>query len=86
MTQTMRVLVILLTDPAEDNVLSDRELSGAELKTGEIESCRWPEATLLRFDLMLRFRNQVTGDIVMYLDADTEVVAPILAKDLLGAT
>jgi len=85
MTQTMRVQVILLTDHAEDNVLSDMELSSVELKICEIESYGWPEATLLRFDLMLRFWNQVTGDIVMYLDADTEVVSPISAKDLSGA-
>jgi len=85
MTQTMRVQVILLTDQAEDNVLSGMELSGAELKICKIESYGWPEAALLRFDLILRFWNQVTGDIVMYLDADTEVVAPISAKDLLGA-
>ena len=85
MKQSMRVQVILLTDQAEDNVFGDSELSVVDLKICEIESYGWPEATLFRFDFMLRFWNQVTGDIVMYLDADTDVVAPISAKDLLGA-
>ena len=48
----------------------------------QIPSYGWPEATLLRFHLMVDHWKHVTGEIVMYLDADTEIVSPLIFADL----
>ena len=77
------VQIIVLTDSINDLTLPifRDEFS---LQAHQIPSYGWPEATLLRFELMLKFWNFVTGNIVMYLDADTEVVSCIEFNQLMS--
>ena len=72
-------------------LLTDRDISSLEIKktsnfltinSFQILSYGWPEATLLRFHLMLEHWHHVSGDVVMYLDADTKIVAPLNFQDL----
>ena len=68
---------ILLTDK---QFVSETRVSDGDsivIKTFQISSYGWPEATLLRFHLILDHWEHVTGEIVMYLDADTEIVKPL---------
>jgi hypothetical protein len=73
---------ILLRDKqvVSETRVSDRD--SIVVKTFQIPSYGWPEATLLRFHLILDHWEHVTGEIVMYLDADTEIVAPLSFSDL----
>ena len=75
---------ILLTDK---QFVSETRVSDGDsivIKTFQIPSYGWPEATLLRFHLILDHWEHVTGEIVMYLDADTEIVKPLSFSDLLN--
>lgn len=73
---------IFLTDSNISSQLASLSGDSVTIDTFQIPSYGWPEATLLRFHLMLEHWNHVTGDIVMYLDADTEIVAPLNFFDL----
>jgi len=73
-------------------ILTDEEFIVPELNKGtqsvevasfQIPPYGWPEATLMRFHLMVDHWEHATGDIVMYLDADTEIVAPLKFDDLM---
>jgi hypothetical protein len=55
------------------------------VKCIEIPALGWPDATLLRYKIFYDHREQMTGKIVMYLDADTLVVAPI-TEEILSCT
>ena len=73
--------IIILTDLPE--LLSEMTFKNqTTLEKHLIPSYGWPEATLLRFHLMADHWREVTGKIVMYLDADTEIVSPIPFTDL----
>ena len=73
--------IIVLTD--SPGLLSEIEFkNGTVLQKHLIPSYGWPEATLLRFHLMADHWAQVTGKIVMYLDADTEIVSPVIFADI----
>lgn len=77
-----RVQVLLLTDVVIDvNRFCSNE-NEVTVNSFRIPSYGWPEATLLRFHLMLDHWEHVTGEIVMYLDADTEIVSPLNFADL----
>jgi len=40
----------------------------------EIQSLGWPEATLLRYKLILSVESLITGEVIVYLDADMRFV------------
>ena len=77
-----RVQFILLTDRDVSSLAIEKNSDFFTIKSFQIPSYGWPEATLLRFHLMLEHWRHVSGDVVMYLDADTEIVAPINFQEL----
>ena len=63
--------IIVLTDAPEDVCASEVYLEFREkIKVVEISSLGWPDATLLRFKLMLEHWEHANGQFVGYLDAD----------------
>ena len=77
-----RVQFILLTDMNTDSLRVANTSSFFTIDSFQIPSYGWPEATLLRFHLMLEHWRHVSGDVVMYLDADTKIVAPLNFQEL----
>jgi hypothetical protein len=78
-----QIQFLLLTDSEID--VDQFDLNGNQITVSpfRIPSYGWPEATLLRFHLMADHWQHVAGQIVMYLDADTEIVSPLKSADLL---
>ena len=76
------VQFLLLTDSEIDMQQFAHHGKSISVSPFRIPSYGWPEATLMRFHLMVEHREQVTGEIVMYLDADTEIVSPLIFADL----
>lgn len=79
-----RVQFILLTDRNTDSLRVANTSSFFTINPFQITSYGWPEATLFRFHLMLEHWHHVSGSIVMYLDADTKIVAPLNFQELSG--
>ena len=77
-----RVQFILLTDRNTDLLRVATTSSFFTFDSFQIPSYGWPEATLLRFHLMWEHWSHVAGSIVVYLDADTKIVAPLNFQDL----
>mgnify|MGYP002628069565 CR=1 FL=1 len=77
-----QIQFLLLTDSEIDVHQFDHKGNSITVSTFRIPSYGWPEATLLRFHLMADHWEHVTGEIVMYLDADTEIVSPLIFADL----
>ena len=73
---------LLLTDSEFDEQQFAHHGNAITISQFQIPSYGWPEATLLRFHLMVEHWEHVTGEIVMYLDADTEIVSPLTFTDL----
>jgi hypothetical protein len=73
---------LLLTDSDID--VQQFALQGKPISVSpfQIPSYGWPEATLMRFHLMVEHWEHVTGEIVMYLDADTQIVSPLNFAEL----
>ena len=76
------VQFILLTDRDTSKLTITKTSSFFTFDSFQIPSYGWPEATLLRFHLMWEHWSHVAGSIVMYLDADTKIVAPLNFQDL----
>lgn len=73
--------IILLSDidnPIAETVIFPTHIT---LSSHKIESLGWPEATLLRFDLMRRHKQFVLGKVVAYIDADMVVVDQLFGND-----
>ncbi len=72
-----------------DQVVAARQfaatLSNLMVDVREIESYGWPEATLKRYEIISNARS-VWGsdDILVYLDADMQVVAPLVTEDFVS--
>ena len=77
--------VLVLTDNPEMMTENINPYFRDAIEVIRIESLGWPEATLLRFHLFLRYWSRVRGDIVMYMDADTQAVASFGISDLISA-
>ena len=78
-----QIQFMLLTDVEVDEPQFAFAGNSITVDSFRIPRYGWPEATLLRFHLMLNHWDHVTGDIIMYLDADTEIVAPFKFDELL---
>ena len=78
-----QIQFVLLTDVEVDEPQFASTGNSITVDSFRIPRYGWPEATLLRFHLMLNHWDHVTGDIIMYLDADTEIVAPFKFDELL---
>lgn len=73
-----RVSVFVFTDRVEEALSHSQTLDRLNVNVVEIPNYGWPEATLLRYQIMKSyfsiFRDQ---DVLVYLDADMRVVAPL---------
>ena len=52
------------------------ELSRLIVKIHEIPAYRWPDATLRRYEIFLNFKEFLSQDILMHLDADMLILKP----------
>ena len=77
-----QIQFLLLTDTEADVQQFAHYRKSITVNQFRIPSYGWPEATLLRFHLMTEHWEHATGEIVMYLDADTEIVSPLIFEDL----
>ena len=77
-----QIQFLLLTDSEIDLQQFDLHPKSITVNSFQIPSYGWPEATLLRFHLMVDHWHYVTGGVVMYLDADTQIVSPISISEL----
>lgn len=70
---------VIFTDAPElyDEVKNE---IGFEVKVIKIPSYKWPEATLFRYKIFQDHFDQITGDYVIYLDADMELVTDFIAE------
>ena len=73
-----KVSVFLFTDQVQEAVTFSKTLDKIVVKVVEIPSYIWPDATLLRYQVMnsnfALFSNQ---DVLIYLDADMKAIAPV---------
>lgn len=68
-----RIQFYLLTDE-RDSAIKFASQIGMKLEVFEIPSYGWPEATLLRYQEILKQKEFLKEDILMYLDADMLVL------------
>lgn len=68
---------VIFTDSPEfyDEI---REEIGLVVKVIKIPSYNWPEATLFRYKIFRENFDQISGDYVIYLDADMELVSDFI--------
>lgn len=71
------VTMNILTDRVEETQ-AWRPFSRLNTNVIEIAALRWPEASLLRYELFQSHWAQIHGDLLMYLDADLRVKQPFL--------
>lgn len=71
------VVMHVFTDQPDVAREMDAELSRVSIDPVEIEPYGWPEATLLRYEIFDTHRGRLNEDVLMHLDADMAVVAPV---------
>jgi hypothetical protein len=73
-----RVSVFVFTDRVEEALSHSQTLDRLNVKVVEIPNYGWPDATLLRYQIMKsNFSIFSDQDVLVYLDADMRVVAPL---------
>jgi hypothetical protein len=76
--QYSNVSIFVFTDRVEEALSHSKILDRINLKVIEIPSYGWPNATLLRYQIMnSNFSMFSDQDVLVYLDADMKVVAPL---------
>jgi hypothetical protein len=60
--------IVLFTDQVNERI-DQREVNSWVI----VESLKWPEASALRFEIMNNNKKEFSGDVLIYLDADTIV-------------
>lgn len=68
----------VFTDRTKDAATFARKIQLFNFKIHEIPSYRWPEATLLRYRIIDKFKDQYFDDILMHLDADMLICADFI--------
>ena len=78
-TTEIAVEWIIFTDSPNEfhNIIENDILS---VKTIKIPSLGWPDATILRYKLFQKYSDLITGEIVVYLDADMEICEDFISK------
>lgn len=66
----LNVQWILLTDKKEEVMSKQNVVSGLNLVVKPVKDLVWPLPTILRYEFIENFKSSITGDHVMYLDAD----------------
>jgi hypothetical protein len=75
--------VLIFTDKPDQ--FPNLEATKNSIDVIEIPSLGWPFATLLRYSIFRKHFSKIYGEIVLYLDADTEVVASLQLDDFESA-
>ena len=69
--------MVVFTDREADAKRLAQECERASITVVKTDTLGWPDATLLRYRLIASARYTVEGEVVMHLDADMRVVAPV---------
>ena len=72
-----RVALNLFTDRPDEAEARLGRLTRLALNVIPIPSLRWPEATLLRYEIFHRHQDRIIGDALVYLDADLRLKRPL---------
>lgn len=75
---------ILLTDKKEEVFLNTIETSDLNLHVIPIENLSWPLPTILRYEFIEKFKSSITGDYIMYLDADMLFIKQVTRNYLIS--
>lgn len=70
-----RLVLHVFTDQVERAHEAAANLTRAEIDVVEIEALRWPEATLLRYEVFDAHREALSEDLLIHLDADMLVTS-----------
>lgn len=71
------VTLNVFTDQADYARRVGASLHRARVRVFEIPSLAWPEATILRYQLIRDHSDAIAGDILMHLDADMLIASPV---------
>lgn len=77
--------VLIFTDNVKEVCRFAEIVPTLNLRVFEIPAYRWPEATLLRYQIFIEHWAAVRGKIVIYVDADTRLVTDLRPADFIGA-
>ncbi len=72
----------LFTDKPAEATIFAKTLSNVKVSVNQIPAYGWPEATLLRFEIMNTISAKYDDETLMYLDADMLIHGPIGQHDL----
>jgi hypothetical protein len=75
------VTLHIFTDQPEEAERFGSELENVKVVGHRIPAYRWPEATLYRYRIFNSAKDELTQDVLMYLDADMIVHTPLHAND-----
>ena len=75
---------ILLTDRKEEVLLNTSVTSDLNLHVIPIENLSWPLPTILRYEFIEKFKSSITGDYIMYLDADMLFIKQVTRNYLIS--
>lgn len=82
-----KVTVHLFTDQVIEAKLHAKSLKNIHVVVHKIEALGWPDATLLRYSLISEISDDLKSfEILMYLDADMQIVSPIDMAELSKGT
>lgn len=65
-----RVTMNVFTDNPEECLYLKSTVSNIDVKVFKIESLKWPEATLMRYEIFRKFSDELNSEFIMHLDAD----------------
>ena len=68
-----KVKMHVFTDQVERAELHARSLQHVSVETYEIESYKWPEATLFRYRIFEKYLPDIHEELLMHLDADMKI-------------
>jgi hypothetical protein len=69
-------LYVFTDDPARAEAFA-RTLKRIHVVAIKVDPLNWPEATLLRYSLMVKSAHLLVDDVLMHIDADMELVNPV---------
>lgn len=77
-------IVYIFTDEVREAKQHAKSLNNLEVRTVEVPTYKWPDATLFRYHLIASLKPAIAEqDLVIYLDADMQVVRPLEINEFL---
>lgn len=80
------IVANVLTDDPQGAAEAGRHLSRIAVNPIEIAPLGWPDATLLRYQLITEHQRRIFGDLLMHIDADSAFMSSFDARVLVEAT